>query len=200
MSTSPEYSVNEDDLQGLIFDCDGTLVDTMPAYWLSWHWTCEKYGLSLTKQQFYAWAGKPVKDMVWDNSGLLSSSCMNLQIQALLKEAGKEGTITIEEVASTKHEFNKKAIKEIGTPASDAVVSIAKRYYGKLPLAVASSGDKSDVIESLKSNGIYDLFDAVITGGDVANPKPAPDVTRVFSLRGVTHLVDIFISCIQNKL
>ena len=79
-------------------------------------------------------------------------------------------------MALTKDEFNKKAVREMGTPSIEVVVEIAKRYHGKVPLAVASSGDKADVLESLKSNGIFELFDAVVTGGDVLNPKPAPDV------------------------
>ena len=94
----------------------------------------------------------------------------------------------MEEVAATKDKFNKKAIQEIGTPSIPVVVDIAKRYHGKIPLAVASSGDKADVIESLKSNGIYELFDAVITGGDVVHPKPAPDV-RFIPYRLIEHAV-----------
>jgi beta-phosphoglucomutase-like phosphatase (HAD superfamily) len=56
--------VKESELQGLIFDCDGTLVDTMPAYWDSWTKLCTKYGLSLTQERFYSWAGTPVRDMI----------------------------------------------------------------------------------------------------------------------------------------
>ena len=33
-------------LAGLIFDLDGTIVDTMPFYWPSWAHTCAKFGMS----------------------------------------------------------------------------------------------------------------------------------------------------------
>lgn len=51
-------------LKGLIFDCDGTLVDTMPVYYESWRKLCAKYGLSLTKKEFYSYAGIPVPDIL----------------------------------------------------------------------------------------------------------------------------------------
>lgn len=157
------HTVAEDDLQGLVFDCDGTLVDTMPAFWLSWHLTCEKHGLHLTEEKFYSLAGTPIYDMVRD----------------LILEAGLQDSLSIDEVLASKTTFNKEAVAKIGTPAIDVVVSIARHYHGKKPLAVASSGNKEDVIESLKSNGIYELFDAVITAEDVTNPKPAPDVSSL---------------------
>ena len=45
--------------QALIFDCDGTLLDTMP-WWPGWVTTCAKYGLRFSKRRFYAMAGTPV--------------------------------------------------------------------------------------------------------------------------------------------
>jgi len=52
-------TVAESELQGLIFDCDGTLVDTMPVYYESWCRLCEKYSLQLTEEEFYSFAGLP---------------------------------------------------------------------------------------------------------------------------------------------
>ena len=48
-----DYVVAEGELAGLIFDCDGTLCDTMPAYFHSWTMLCEQYGLQLTEEEFY---------------------------------------------------------------------------------------------------------------------------------------------------
>lgn len=101
---------------------------------------------------------------------------MNDIIQLLIAEAGLSDSLTIVEVAASKDVFNIEAIAEVGTPLIESVVRFARHYYGKKPLAVASSGNREDVIESLKSNGIFELFDAVVTAEDVDNPKPAPDI------------------------
>ena len=50
-------TIPEESLEGLIFDCDGTLVDTMPVYYESWCRLCAKYSLQLTEDEFYGFAG-----------------------------------------------------------------------------------------------------------------------------------------------
>jgi HAD superfamily hydrolase (TIGR01509 family) len=82
----------------------------------------------------------------------------------------------LDDVLATKKMFSKKAIEQIGTPAIEAVVAVARKYHGKIPLAVASSGNRDAVIGSLKDNDILHLFDAVITCEEVQHPKPAPDI------------------------
>ena len=82
----------------------------------------------------------------------------------------------VDEVCSYKSACGAAAVREVGMPAIDVVVKIARRYHGQLPMAVASSGSRTHVEESLRANGILDLFDTVVTVEDVANPKPAPDI------------------------
>jgi beta-phosphoglucomutase-like phosphatase (HAD superfamily) len=67
-------------------------------------------------------------------------------------------------------------MKVIGTPAITCVVDIVKKYHKKLPMAVASSGNREHVLHSLRMNGLEEYFDAIITCEDVSNPKPAPDI------------------------
>lgn len=82
----------------------------------------------------------------------------------------------IDQVYQTKKRNAMIAMEEIGTPGIACVIEIVKKYHGKIPMAVASSGVKTHVEKSLRDNGIYDLFDAVVTSEDVTNPKPAPDI------------------------
>lgn len=82
----------------------------------------------------------------------------------------------IDEVCATKSKYSYDAIRTIGTPRIEAVVSIARKYHGKLPMAVASSGNREHVLASLRENGILELFDEVVTCEDISNPKPAPDI------------------------
>lgn len=82
----------------------------------------------------------------------------------------------IDVVVKKKLEISQITVAEVGTPKIDVVVAIAHKYHGKVPLAVASSGNRSNVLDALRSNGILDLFDAVVTAEDVVNHKPAPDI------------------------
>ena len=50
--------------RGLVFDCDGTLLDTMSTHWQAWKLACQRFGLSITVQQFIGWAGKPGDEIV----------------------------------------------------------------------------------------------------------------------------------------
>jgi beta-phosphoglucomutase-like phosphatase (HAD superfamily) len=38
--------------QGIIFDCDGTLADTMPLHWRAWQLITKRHGLALAKERF----------------------------------------------------------------------------------------------------------------------------------------------------
>jgi beta-phosphoglucomutase-like phosphatase (HAD superfamily) len=52
-----EYLLPES-VRGLVFDCDGTLLDTMSSHWASWQAACEKFGLLMTSEDFLGFAGK----------------------------------------------------------------------------------------------------------------------------------------------
>jgi HAD superfamily hydrolase (TIGR01509 family) len=56
------------------------------------------------------------------------------------------------------------------------VVEIVQQYAGRLPMAVASGGSRAVVTKTLKSLGLLDYFDCVVTADDVKNGKPAPDI------------------------
>jgi len=51
-------------VKGLLFDVDGTLLDTMPLFFKSWIDVCGGFGLSITEQQFYGFAGLPLTEIV----------------------------------------------------------------------------------------------------------------------------------------
>jgi beta-phosphoglucomutase-like phosphatase (HAD superfamily) len=47
--------------RALIFDCDGTLADTMPAHYQAWIATVTPLGATFTEEQFYAMGGWPTE-------------------------------------------------------------------------------------------------------------------------------------------
>ncbi len=48
-------------IKGLIFDCDGTLADTMPLHWRAWSAVTERHGLHFPQDRFYALGGVPAR-------------------------------------------------------------------------------------------------------------------------------------------
>lgn len=156
---------------GLVFDCDGTLLDTMPMYYESWKLACDEFGLEFPIERFYDFAGRTVRDI----------------FQTLIDEqldSGTSVTSDICEEAKKRHHAN---IEAKGRHAGriDVVVDIAFKYHGKLPMAVASSGWRNHVLTGLERVGILHLFDAVVTAcdDDVRSPKPAPDIFLVAANR-----------------
>eukprot|EP00505_MAST-04D_sp_SCG-Rhode-Island_P002330 Stramenopile-MAST_4_protein_2330 len=148
--------------EGLVFDCDGTLVDTMFFYWHSWEVVNKKYGIELDMKRFFSFAGVPVRDIY----------------QTLIDEQFTDGRPKpdIDQMLAEKHAIVKKD-RETNPPGPiQCVVDIVKKYHGKIPMAVASSGKRECVHEDLRRNGLTEYFDAIVTCEDVVNGKPAPDI------------------------
>ena len=51
-------------LQGIIFDCDGTLADTMPLHWRAWQVIAQRHRLHFPEERFYALGGVPSRDIL----------------------------------------------------------------------------------------------------------------------------------------
>jgi beta-phosphoglucomutase-like phosphatase (HAD superfamily) len=141
---------------GLIFDCDGTLADTMPLHWHAWQIVTQRHNLHLSEGRFYSFGGMPSRD--------------------ILKQLAQEQGRSLDHIA-VAHEKEAAYIPLI-TQAGPihAVVEIAKANHGKIPMAVASGGTQQIIVQVLEHLKIRYLFDAVVTSEMVKNQKPAPDI------------------------
>jgi HAD superfamily hydrolase (TIGR01509 family) len=150
--------------RGLIFDCDGTLVDSMPLHYQAWVEVLSRHGLELTEARFYEWAGTPI-DVIIDRL----ATEKGLEIDA--KAVGAERDAY----------FHSLPASELGPV--DAVVDIARRFRGELPMAVATGSTTASASTSLRTIGILDWFDVLISSDDVSRPKPAPDIFLIAAQR-----------------
>jgi beta-phosphoglucomutase family hydrolase len=141
---------------GLIFDCDGTLADTMPLHWEAWRAVTRRHGVQFTEERFYALGGVPSR-----------------HILAMLKEEQK---LAIDPVAVAKEKEHAylETLQHVGP--IEAVVSIAREHRGRVPMAVASGGTQPVIVRVLEHIGIRDWFQAVVTSEHVERQKPAPDI------------------------
>jgi HAD superfamily hydrolase (TIGR01509 family) len=48
-----------------LFDCDGTIADSMPLHFIAWKKTLKEWGCNLDEGLFYSWGGRPVKESLY---------------------------------------------------------------------------------------------------------------------------------------
>lgn len=143
-------------IRGLIFDCDGTLADTMPLHWRAWRAITQRHRLDFPEDRFYALGGVPTRDI----------------LQMLSLEQG----VAIDHLA-VAHEKEVEYLPLIAqVEPVNAVVGVAREHHGKIPMAVASGGTRKIITQVLEHLGIVRLFDAIVTSEDVTRQKPAPDI------------------------
>jgi len=148
------FEFNEN-IRGLIFDFDGTLVDSMPANLLSWKEAFDAFGRTFDEDFFYTHAGVSLVGVV-----------------RLYNE--KHGTdLNPEKVAALKTTLHQKHIPQ--TKLIDPVFDIVTRFHRRIPMAVASGNARSGIEAVMNALSIAHYFEAVICGEDVVSPKPAPD-------------------------
>jgi beta-phosphoglucomutase-like phosphatase (HAD superfamily) len=143
-------------VQGLIFDCDGTLADTMPLHWRAWQTVTRRHDLHFPEERFYALGGVPTRHI----------------LQMLSQEQGR----ALDHLA-VAHEKEAEYLPLIAqVEPVNVVVGIAREHHGKLPMAVASGGTRKIITQVLEHLSIANLFNAIVTSEDITHQKPAPDI------------------------
>jgi HAD superfamily hydrolase (TIGR01509 family) len=144
------------DYQAIIFDCDGTLTDSMPVHYVAWHKTMTSYGIHFPEDQFYAMGGMPSDKIV----RILAS----------------EQSITID-AERAAHEKEAAFVERMHLlEPIEAVIDVARRFRGRIPIAVASGGFRDIILKQLVQIGCQDWFQAIVTAEDTERHKPHPDV------------------------
>ncbi len=142
---------------GLIFDCDGTLADTMPAHYKAWLALLDRFGIPFPEPRFYAMGGMPTASI----------------IRVLAAEVGVPVIDVNAMVLEKEHTFL--AFLDAVAPI-EPVLNIAAAFRGKLPIAVASGGYRDTITRTLDRLNVRDWFDAIVTAEDTPRHKPEPDV------------------------
>src|SRR5580692_11787762 len=115
-------------IRGLIFDCDGTLADTMPLHYRAWVAALGEHRVEFPEALFYELGGVTTPGIV----------------QILNDRYGHE--MPVQETADRMYE---EFIPQVF--AIDPVVALVREYHGKMPMAVASGGTRAIVLRTLKT-------------------------------------------------
>ncbi|TMN94091.1 HAD family phosphatase [Pseudoalteromonas sp. S558] len=146
-------------LKAILFDMDGTLVDSESMHFVCWSKLLKPYGVSYTEDDFcQRFSGRPTLEAAIE---IKQEHNLSVTAQFLADEKYRlfgEYVITHLPALMPFTEQTLKAVKNSG-----------------LKMALVTGSAKSEAIPILKGLGFYELFDTVVTKDDVVNPKPAGD-------------------------
>jgi len=148
--------------KALVFDCDGTLVDTAPAHFAAVQEALAQQGHTMGE----AW--------YMDRTGLTPDALLD-EFEAHIQTFGSIAEPLNRSAIFSRYNFLYQNSLHLLREVTE-VASIAREWKGKVPLAVASNGRLPNVQASLRSVGLLELFDHIVAAEHVANGKPAPDV------------------------
>ncbi len=138
-----------------IFDCDGTIVDSMPLHFVAWRKALGEWNCKFTEEQFYAWGGVPTDEII-----------ARLNVEQSLQ-------MPIEELALRKEEMYYADLPNL-KPVPEVLEHI-NAQHGRIPFAVVSGGTRESVTKSLTATKLLDRFDALVCAGDYVKSKPDPE-------------------------
>ncbi len=142
--------------KGLIFDCDGTLADTVPLHIEAW-------------QKAFEVAKLPCHhEFLMDQMGIPSRNI----VRNFNREFGWD--LDPEAFTQVKEQRFQELIPKIKPIAP--VMDIIEKYKGKLPMSVASGGRAANVMPTLKAIGLEGFFPIILTSDDPVKGKPSPDL------------------------
>ena len=138
-----------------LFDCDGTIVDSMPLHYKAWKQILGEWNCEFSEERFYAWGGMPIVEI----------------ISTLNKEYGL--SMPVETLAARKESLYFELLPEL-RPVPEVVEHVLA-MHGKIPLAVVSGSTRDSVVASLTALRLLDRFDALVCAGEYRNSKPHPE-------------------------
>lgn len=141
--------------QGIIFDMDGTLIDSMGGHMKAWQKACENYGYPFDPDYMDSLGGVPTKQTV-----------------VLLNEKHQ-----LDHDPSEVATFKRQAWEamEFVPEAIPAMMDIFHHYRHKVPVGIGTGAERANAEALLNEHKMIDLLGALVTASDVENGKPHPE-------------------------
>ncbi len=141
-------------IEGLLFDLDGTLLDTHRANFLAYKSSLQSVGLEITFDEFEVTIGKDSRQFLFELFPQLSLDDVNL-------------------IRKNKSQVYKQYFSEM--IVNQNLVDLILKNHDKT-IALVTNGKKVNVLEVLEFHRLLSLFDHIITGDDVASGKPSNQI------------------------
>jgi HAD superfamily hydrolase (TIGR01509 family) len=153
----------EGSFRAYLFDCDGTIADSMPLHYLAWKKALGEWNCEFEQELFYAWGGMPVAEII---------STLN-QRHGL--------TMPVEVVSRRKESLYFELLPHL--KAVPEVLEHIEAEHGRTPFAVVSGSTRESVTASLVSLNLLDRFDALVCAGEYTKSKPDPEAFLLAAAR-----------------
>jgi HAD superfamily hydrolase (TIGR01509 family) len=152
------------ELSALLFDMDGTLVDTAEANYAAYAAALAEAGVAIARAEF-------------------DRHAHGRQWRQFLPEilAARASTADAAAIAARKHALY--PAHAARTRLNAQLVALARAAKPRLAIGLVTTASRASVDAVLASHGIADLFDTIVTGDDVASPKPAPEAYLLAATR-----------------
>ncbi len=146
------------DYDGYIFDCDGTLADSMVVHHRAWTSALRLHGATF--------------DFDWQLFTSRAGMSLPKTVEALNEQFG----LSMDPLAVTAAQRVEYERLLPGVRPIAPVVELARRVAQTAKVSVASGGESAIVKRTLELIGLGDTFPVVVTAEDVLHGKPAPDM------------------------
>lgn len=143
-------------IRGLIFDCDGTLADTMALHYAAWEEAFAALDLYCPLEFLIRHNGLPTDQIVLRYNAEFGQ---HVEVAAFVADKDQRSQARMDQ-----------------SRPLEPVAKLAREYFGRLPMAVVSGGTRANVERTLRVIGLRDLFPVVLTADDGLPPKPAPEL------------------------
>jgi HAD superfamily hydrolase (TIGR01509 family) len=151
----PKLKLPEGPFKAYLFDCDGTIADSMPLHYVAWKRVLGEWNCEFDEQLFYAWGGMPVAEII-----------ANLNVRDGL-------AMPVDEVKHRKEALYFELLPQL--QAVPEVLEHIEFSHGHIPFAVVSGSTRESVTKSLEVLGILDKFETLVCAGEYTRSKPDPE-------------------------
>jgi len=147
-------------LKAVIFDFDGVIADTEPLHYRSTNEVLGRYGLEVSKEEFYGnYLGYSDHDFFEIFKNRYSDSFASVEVEDLMEQKSKSHLAIIR-----GQDWVIKGIPEF----------IQSLLSNNLPIAICSGGRRNEIEQILLKGSLLKFFDMIVSADEVAVGKPDP--------------------------